>query len=313
MAAAGERLRAGSDSLEELFTGASRFVERLPRLRILLERAGVTCTEELAVEVAETAEFALQGIDSGTAGELLAGHEGSSITGVLHAPKWGARLLVCADRAAVRVIIDMMLGGEGSPAGAAAERPFTKLDARLAGAFFARLAGVLAATFVSVAETPFVLENSDSEIDYDVIGRQNGSIVMARYRLTASGQSGTINVAIPRSALNPLRDALSHVPSEDTAPADPGWTRKIEGELTRTSVVLSAVLDERMGLLGEIANLEVGQVLPLNATANSRVRLECNGERLIWCQLGKSNEVYTLRVDAFVDQQQEFMDEILSA
>jgi hypothetical protein len=36
------------------------------------------------------------------------------------------------------------------------------------------------------------------------------------------------------------------------------------------------------------------------------VRVECNGERIIWCDLGKSNGVYTLRVDAFVDQPPTF-------
>ena len=30
----------------------------------------------------------------------------------------------------------------------------------------------------------------------------------------------------------------------------------------------------------------------------------------MWCQLGKSNGVYTLRVDSFVDREQEFMDDI---
>jgi flagellar motor switch protein FliM len=56
----------------------------------------------------------------------------------------------------------------------------------------------------------------------------------------------------------------------------------------------------------------VGQVLELNATARSRVRVECDGERLIWCHLGKSEGHYTLRVEDIVDQEQEFMKDILS-
>jgi flagellar motor switch protein FliM len=76
--------------------------------------------------------------------------------------------------------------------------------------------------------------------------------------------------------------------------------------------LLTAVLDERAGTLGEVAAFQVGQVVELNATAHGRVRLECNGERLMWCHLGKSQGKYTLRVDQLVDREQEFMDDILS-
>ena len=102
MSVAGARSQAGRDSLEELFTGASRFVERLPMLPVLLERAAGACTEDLAGTVAASAQLALLGVDSGTAGDLLASRDGSCVTGVLHAAGWNARLLASADRAASR-------------------------------------------------------------------------------------------------------------------------------------------------------------------------------------------------------------------
>jgi flagellar motor switch protein FliM len=83
--------------------------------------------------------------------------------------------------------------------------------------------------------------------------------------------------------------------------------------VSRTHVTLSAILDERPGTLGEVAAFHVGKVVELNATTNSRVRLECNGERLVWCHLGKSQGKYTLRVEEFIDREQEFLDEILSS
>ena len=86
----------------------------------------------------------------------------------------------------------------------------------------------------------------------------------------------------------------------------------MQNGVTRAHVMLSAVLDERMGVLGEVAKFKVGQVVELNATAHGRVRLECNGERLMWCHLGKSQGKYTLRVDEPVDREQEFLDEILA-
>jgi len=99
---------------------------------------------------------------------------------------------------------------------------------------------------------------------------------------------------------------------EKQRPADPNWVQRIEREITRSRVVLSAILEERSMLLGEVMSLQVGQILPLAATAHGRLPIECNNERIMWCHLGKCNDVYTLRVDRQVDQEQEFMDEILS-
>jgi len=53
-------------------------------------------------------------------------------------------------------------------------------------------------------------------------------------------------------------------------------------------------------LAAGVFNLAVGQVIELKATPQSRVRVECNGEPMAWCDLGKSNGTYTLRVDSFI-------------
>jgi flagellar motor switch protein FliM len=110
-----------------------------------------------------------------------------------------------------------------------------------------------------------------------------------------------------------MRQPLSLAPAKAEARPDPGWAQQIRNQLTRADVTLTAILEERPGLLGEVLGLAVGQVIDLEATPQSRVRVECNGEALIWCDLGKSNGVYTLRVDSFVDREQEFMDDILAA
>lgn len=311
MSGASARAETGRDSLAELFAGSSNFVERLPLLRVAFDRAAAICTEELAT-ADQSPQLTLQGIESGIAGELLAAHGGRSAIGVLHAAKWNARLLVSADRGLVFAIVETMLGGDGSQLAGVPDRPFTRIETNVAGVFFERIAKALEAAFAGIADSPFAVEGMADEIDYDVLGRRNNSIVVARFRLEAAGSGGEFLLAVTRAALNPLRQALARVPAKESPAADPRWSRQIETEVTRAHVMLTAVLDERMGMLGEVAGFQVGQVVELNATAHGRVRLECNGERLMWCHLGKSQGKYTLRVDELVDREQEFLNEILS-
>lgn len=300
------------DRMEKIFSGASDPIERVPMLRVVLERAAEVGSEELAKIAGAPAELVLQGIESGSAQDVLGPLDGASVAGVLFAPKWDARLIVCARREAVFAILELMLGGDGSERPFAAERPITKIETRILGLFFARLAGFLASGFAPISDTPLHVEAVADRIKLDAIGKGGTPVVGVKFRLQVLGRTGEILVAFPKSALDTMRQALSRPPSKPAAKPDARWSEQIRTEVERASVRLSAVLDERMGLLGEISNLRVGQVLELQTTPQSRIRVECNGERLMWCHLGKSNGAYTLRVDSFVDREHEFMQDILA-
>jgi flagellar motor switch protein FliM len=313
MAGQGTQAEAGRDSLAELFTGASNFVERIPMLRVGFDRAALACTEDLAGASDLPLQMALQVVRSGTAAELLQGFDGASVVGVVHAARWNSRLVILLDRDAVFAVVESMLGGDGSQPVLKTERSFSRIELRVAESFIGRIAKALESGLAGIADTSLALESSGPELDYDAIGRRNGAVVAAKFRLSAGELGGSVIVAIPRAAIAPLRHALSRVPAKEGPPVDPAWRDEIQTQVSRAQIVLSAILDERPATLAEIAGFEVGKIVELNATASSRMRLECNGERLMWCHLGKAQGKYTLRVEGPIDREQEFMDDILAS
>ncbi|HXF55697.1 MAG TPA: FliM/FliN family flagellar motor switch protein [Hyphomicrobiaceae bacterium] len=280
-------------------------------LRVVLDRVAGLCTENLRGASTQPAHILLKGIDVGPAGDMVAALDGASIVGVLNTPKWDSRLLVVADRATVFALVEMLLGGDGSQPPYSAERPFTKLETKVMGAFFHRVGQALSTAFAQIAATPVVVEACSERCDLDAVGGRSTQVVLVRFGVEVWDRAGEFLLAIPRAVLAPMREALSRATAKDAPKIDPVWSQRIQSEINRTSVSIRAVLDERWITLGEVADLKVGQVMPLNATPSSRVRVECYDEPLLWCQLGKSNGVYTLRVDEFIDPQQEFMDDIL--
>lgn len=312
MAEQGTKTEVGRDSLAELFAGSSNFVERMPMLRVAFERAALAGSEDIASLAEPPPQLVLQDLQSGVAGELLAKYDGNGVFGILHASRWNARIAACVDRRAVFAIVDMMLGSDGSQPPYDADRPLSRIEMRIADAFLERLAKALEAGFAGIAETPLGLESALDHIDFDAVGRATNPMVLARYRLEFGPAGGEIVVAVARAVLNPHRQALARTPTKESPAADPRWSEQMQSEVTRAQVVLNAILDERPGTLGEVASFGVGRIVELNATASGRVRLECNGEPLLWCHLGKSQGKYTVRVDEPVDREQEFMDELLS-
>jgi flagellar motor switch protein FliM len=312
MTAGSTQLASARESLQGLFGAAPGGFERLPLLRQALDQTGPACAEEMRAMVAAPLRLVLQGIDNGNAADVLGDGGGDRAVALLAAADWKAELFASADQSAVFAVVEAMLGGDGSRAAHAAERPLSKVEADVAGLFFAAVARALAASFAPIAASAFSLEATADEIDFDRVECDHAAVI-ARYRLETLGRGGVVEIAIPHAALGALRKALSEAAPKAEAQLDPGWTRHMRKEVTRAQVTLTAILDERPGLLAEVLNLKVGQIVELQATAQSRVRVECNGERLMWCDFGKSGGAYTLRFDSFVDREQEFMDDILVA
>lgn len=301
------------ESIGDLLGGARGGVERMPMLRTLLERTGVACSEDVRGLIALPARVVLQDIRSAAAGEMLTPYVGKGVIGLLGAPGWNAQLIACAAREDVFTMVELLLGGDGSQPVLIEDRPPTAIETRVAGVLFAAIGKALAGAFAPISQTDVVLESTSDKADFDIIDAK-AAMVAAHFRLEALGRNAEILLAVPQSALTAMGKALT-VPAAKAAPPRPDarWTADIQKELNRAAVKLTATLEERPGILGEIINLRVGQVVPLDATPQTRLQVECNGERLMWCHLGKSNGFYTLRVDSFVDREQEFMDDILAA
>jgi flagellar motor switch protein FliM len=287
------------------FGAASRAaLERLPMLRVGLQEAAAALTNDLKPLSEQPPRVQLKGLKADTAQAAFLPHAGRSAIGVVNAAAWGGHCYLSADRDAAFMIVDLLLGGEGAPAAAVADRPLSKIETRVAGVFFTCFAKALAAAFAPIAETTFELEATWAEPDFDEI---------SGFRLEEPGRAGEILLLIPQGTIDSVRKPLSAVPVQAVPRPDAGWEQSMRQEITRAHVALSAILDERSGTLGEIAALQVGQILQINATVQSRVCIEANGERLMWCQLGKSAGVYTLRVEEFVNREQEFMQDLLSS
>lgn len=312
MSAANMQTSTAPGGLRAPFSAAHTPLERLPILRSALERTGAACSEELRQLVDSPVRLILHGLESASAEEIFAPHEGKSAVGVLEATKWDARCILSADRVAIYAIVEVMLGGDGKQPAYAEERPPSDVEIAVAGTFFAVIGKALAAAFAPFAETPLGLEGISGGIDFERTSRSE-RMLCAKFRLEVFERAGEILLAIPHTAIEAHRKALSQAAPKPAPQPDPLWTQQIQKEVTRTKMVLSAVLAERKGVLGEVSRLKVGQILELDATPRSRVRVECNGERLMWCHLGKSNGFYTLRVDELVSREQEFMEDILSA
>jgi flagellar motor switch protein FliM len=300
-----------ADIRDKLLDAAGLSLERLPMLHVIFDRMSTSCAEHLRHLATSPMYYSLSGVETGRITDILEMYEANAIAGIFHAPDWDSHVLIGVDRDFMYTIVEVLFGSDGSEAPVEEARGFSSIELRVAQVIFEQLAKALQASFSLVVNTRFKLERIETRMDFAVIGRRNNQAVAAKFLLQALNRGGEMFVIVPQSVINPMRQTLSKVVTGESSGRDPRWTKQIKTEVTKASVSLTAVLEERHLTLGEIANLSIGQVIDLQATPRSLVKLEANHQALFWCTVGHSEGSYVLKVEDSIDQEKEFFDDIL--
>jgi flagellar motor switch protein FliM len=303
--------QSANDIRDMLLDAAGLSLDRLPMLHVIFDRMSTSCAEHLRHMAASPMYYSLSGLESGRVTEILEMYEANAVAGIFHAPEWDSHILIGFDRDFIYTMVEVLFGSDGSEPPVEEARGFSSIELRMAQTLFEQVAKALQASFSLVVDTKFKLERIETRMDFAIIGRRNNQAIAAKFLLQALNRGGEMFVIIPQSVLNPMRKALSHVVTGESSGRDPRWMKQIATEVKKTEVTLKAVLEERYLSLGEISDLKIGDVIELQATPRSRVKLESNQQGLFWCHIGQSEGSYVLKVDELIDQEKEFLDDVL--
>ena len=301
-----------SDLRDKLLDAAGLALDQLPMLQVIFDRVATYCAESLRHLAASQPYYSLSNVETGRIGDLLEMYEGNALAGIFNVPEWDNHVIVGFDRDFIFSLIEILFGSDGSEPPIEDGRGFSNIEVHVAHAVFEQVARALQTSFALVSEAQFKFERSETRMDFAVIGRRNNLAVAAKFLLQAINRGGEMFVIVPQSALTPMRQALARVISGNSNARDPTWTRQMRQEVQRTGVTVRAVLEEDDFDLGKISELRVGQILKLQSTPRSRIKLESNHQPLFWCHLGQSEGFYTVRIDELFDRDQEFINNVLS-
>ena len=280
-------------------------LDRLPMLSVVFDRLATACSDAAKHLAASSTFYSLSGVESGRFGEFLDPHDSNAVVGIFHASSWDGHVLVGLDRDFIYTMTEVLFGSDGSEPPVEDERTFSAIELRISQMVFEQVGKALESSFGLVSQTAFRLERTETRMEFAVIGRRSNKAIQAKFLLQALNRGGEMFLIIPQTVLNPLRPALGKVLTGESSARDPRWAEQIAAEVQKTTVRLRAVLEERHLTLGEIAGLKVGQVLTLDATPATRIKLEGNDRPLFWCRAGQSQGSYVLRVEDAINPEKE--------
>ena len=293
-AAAASKPTAGRDG------GARALLERAPSLAEDAERvvASVVKSLQKMAGTLTTIDGALTGLALLPAKDVLAAHRPEAAAAAIECLEANCVMLATLDATLVHAMVELLCGGKGAEPPPVTLRPVTSIDQQFAQIVFTLAAGAIQAEWARHGFGKARAVKIEGLPASDLIGPRNQDVAVVRTNIGAFGLHGVFQLVLPQAALDRFRPAESEADRPDAA--DPLWSSLLQKEIGQASVTLDAYLEAKDVTLAALADLRLGQILPLPAEARGRAALVSDGRVLYRGEIGQAANRYSLRIDEIV-------------
>jgi flagellar motor switch protein FliM len=279
-------------------------IERMPGLGYALNRFIAEAPSRLASLIAHPSGGAIEEVRATTLFQAVG--ECSGVTAAIYeSVEPEARFMIALDQRVDNLIVSSIFGeavgaDSSDKMGSEPQKPRTAIEATLLEAFARALGEALEAAFASVARITLSFERLAVIKDRYALGRRDGEAVAVRFTLGMSGGVLDGLLLLPQAFLLPFRAEFASDPEAEAPAADRRWSHLMEAGVQQTRLPVTAVLEEVPMSLGDVANFQVGGLLPLQCNDFTAIRLECSGRGMFTCKLGQVDGRYRLEVESAI-------------
>ncbi|MFO7541422.1 MAG: flagellar motor switch protein FliM [Thiobacillus sp.] len=195
----------------------------------------------------------------------------------------------------VFLMVDNLFGGDGRFQSSIEGRDFTRTEHRIIQRVLAIVFETYAKAWESVHPVEFGFIRSEMNPQFAVIADPNDSVVTITVVIELGEISGDMHICIPYSMIEPIKKQLNGGTPAEVTEVDTTWKRLMRQQLQMAEVEIVADLGTASVNLGDILNMNVGDVISLDIPQS--VEAKVDGIPVMECAYGKFNGQYTLRVE----------------
>jgi flagellar motor switch protein FliM len=310
--AAESRDKPAQASFEEpLISIGEASLDRMPALSSIFEEAAAAFTKLIEEYSEIPTALSFEDIDAKRVGELQ--DHCAALTTVLVYQSSGleSKLVAAVDRGFRDLSVELLLGSSIVDPVADPDRQTTHIEASLVEFAVGRFLDGLRMALAPIVDVRFARDQFFEEAAFGAIGQKAAVAILFRYKLKAFDHEGQLAVALPRSALDPFRAALSRLPGGEGVAQDERWSDHLYDHIARTELKVHVTIESRELTLDDVSRFAIGDIVRLPISPTSPIRIESDGRTLFWCTLGQKDGFYTVRLEEFSDERQEFLQDLL--
>lgn len=196
--------------------------------------------------------------------------------------------------------LELVLGSESRGHTFEGTRTPTEIDTAIGKSLADRFARALCEALATSDDVDFGSFACEQLIEDPEQPTLQGEVYRADFAMVLFDHESEFMAVFPANHFAALSsaDITAHIPAP--AAANEVWTNHMSSEARRATIQLTAKLSGGQATLDSLSQLSPGMVLPLQATPNSTVDLECNSVPLMRCKFGQAEGKYMVSVESFI-------------
>ena len=297
----GEGNSTGASGIQAIINSALVSYERLPMLEVVSDRLVRMLTTSLRNFTSDNVDVSLDSITSTRFGDYLNSVPLPAMICVFKAEQWDNYGLLTVDSALIYSIVDVLLGGRRGTAAMRIEgRPYTTIERQLVERLTTIVLRDITLAFEPLSKVTFVFDRLETNPRFATIARPANAAVVARLRVDMEDRGGRLELLLPYSTLEPIRELLLQMFLGEKFGRDSIWETHLATQLRQTDVTVDAVLEQQTMSLRDVMALEVGSQIMFDATPESLVELRCGDRTMFLGRMGRRGSRIAVSIEAEV-------------
>jgi flagellar motor switch protein FliM len=209
--------------------------------------------------------------------------------------------LLVFDPNLIFLVVDNMFGGDGRFHTRVEGREFTQTEQRIIGKLINVAFDSLEKAWETVFKLQFEYVRSEMNPQFANIATPNEVVVTCTFDVEFGEKGGAVNICMPYSMIEPIREQLYSSMQGDHVAVDKRWQQTLARQVQSADVELTAVLGQANVTLDSILKMKVGDVIPIETGEN--ITAQVDGVPVMECKYGVFNSQYALKVEKLLASQ----------
>jgi flagellar motor switch protein FliM len=268
---------------------------RMPTLELINERFARLFRIGLFNFMRKNAEISVGQVRVLKYGEFVRNLPVPTNLNMVHMQPLRGTALMVFDPNLVFLVIDNLFGGDGRFHTRVEGRDFTPTEMRMIQRMLEVTFADLEKAWLPVAKVKFEYVRSEVNSQFVNIATPSEIVVATTFTIEFSGATGEFHICLPYSMIEPIRDRLYSPMQSEQVAADTRWINMMRNQVKDAEVELVAYLGTASVTLGQVAAMQVGDVITLEIPP--LITASVDGVDVLEGSYGVANGQYALKIN----------------
>lgn len=199
----------------------------------------------------------------------------------------GPALLVFESKLAY-ALVDSYFGGTDRPYTKIEGKEFTRIELSIMNKVMDLAIKDLEEAWAPVHKVEISYVRTEVNPQFVGVVPPSDVIISTTFEVELENASGTIALVIPYSTVEPIKNKLNSSFQTETERVDREWTSMMEEHLRHSQASVKVNLGEAMITVGDLVNLNVGDIIPLGQDSDGELEVQVEGVSKFKCFFGIS-------------------------